>query len=65
MKQRQLAIKLIKDKLNGNTFLTYKEIAETTGYHPKYILKLRDEIVNNNISLVHGNTNRTPVNAMS
>ena len=32
---------LIQQKLYGDNFLTYKEIAEVTGYHPKYILKLK------------------------
>lgn len=65
MKKKELAIKLIKDKLNNQTFLNYKEIATITGYHPKYILKLRDEVVAGTVSLVHGNKNRTPANVMS
>lgn len=64
-KDRELAISLIKDKLNSKTTLNYKEIAELSGFHPKYILKLKREILNNTISLVHGNTNRKPVNAIS
>ena len=35
------AAKLIKDKLEGKNFMTYKEIAYVTNYHPKYILKLK------------------------
>ena len=65
MKQKELALKLINDKLTKQTFLTYKEIASITGYHPKYILKLRDEVVDGTASIVHGNTNRVPINAMS
>ena len=38
MKKKEMAVKLINDKINKKTFLSYKEIAEITGYHPKYIL---------------------------
>ena len=41
--KKEMAVKLIQDKLEDRTFLTYKEIAEITGYHPKYILKLKKE----------------------
>ena len=56
---------LIKKKLNHQSFLTYKEIAEITGYHQKYILKLKKEIINNEFHVEHGNKNRIPVNRMS
>lgn len=65
MANKKEAVKLIKDKLNGKTFLTYKEIAEITGYHPKYILKLKREVLDGTISLEHGNKNRVPANVMS
>lgn len=52
------AAKLIKDKLEGKNFMTYKEIAYVTNYHPKYILKLKKEILNGTIALVHGNKNK-------
>lgn len=64
-RDRELAISLINDKLNGKTTLNYKEIAELSGFHPKYILRLKKEIIDNTISLVHGNKNRKPVNAIS
>ena len=38
---RDLAITLIKDKLDGKSTLNYKEIAELSGFHSKYILKLK------------------------
>lgn len=38
--------------------LTYKEIAQITNYHPKYILKLKREIINGTIQLEHGNKNK-------
>lgn len=64
MKNKEEAVKLIKKKLAKQTFYSYKEIAEVTGYHPKYILKLKDEIINGSISLEHGNKNRKPINAI-
>ena len=65
MSNKKDAVKLIIDKLNKKTFLTYKEIAELTGYHPKYILKLKKEVIEGTIRLEHGNKNRTPSNVMS
>lgn len=65
MRDRNLAITLINDKLNGDSTLTYKEISELSGFHPKYILKLKREITTGTISLVHGNKNRKPINAIS
>lgn len=64
-KNKEEAIKLIKRKLNNDSFLSYIEIADITGYHPKYILKLKKEILDGSISLVHGNKNRKPINSVS
>ena len=63
--KKRRSCKLIKEKLNNKTFLTYKEIASITGYHPKYILKLKKEVINGTVSFVHGNKNRVPSNIMS
>lgn len=65
MEKKEMAVRLINEKLSNKTFLTYKEIAEITGYHPKYILRLKKEILDGTISLVHGNKNRIPANIMS
>lgn len=65
MNRKEEAINLIKKKLLGNSFLTYKEIAQITEYHPKYILKLKKEVLDNKINLIHGNKNRKPINALS
>jgi len=59
------AATLIIKKIKGETFMTYKEIAELTGYHPKYISKLKNEILNREIKIQHGNKNRKPVNTIS
>ena len=64
-KDRDLAITLIKDKISKKTTLTYNEIANLSGFHPKYILKLKKEILDDTISLIHGNKNRKPINAIS
>ena len=65
MNRKEEAINLIKKKLSGNSFLTYKEIAQITEYHPKYILKLKKEVLDNKVNLIHGNKNRKPINALS
>lgn len=59
------AAKLIADKLRGKSYLSYVEIANITGYHPKYILKLKKEILEGEINFEHGNKNREPVNKIS
>lgn len=59
------AVSLIEKKLANKSFLTYQEIAEITGYHPKYILKLKKDILTNNIRLEHGNKNKIPANRMT
>ncbi|NLL44207.1 MAG: hypothetical protein GX247_00880 [Mollicutes bacterium] len=58
MNRKETAVAFIKEKLEQNSFRTYKEIAEITGYHPKYILKLKKQILNNEIKLEHGNKNK-------
>ena len=65
MTKKEEAEKLITEKLNNSTFLTYKEISAITGYHPKYILKLKKEVINGTVNFVHGNKNRVPSNSMS
>ena len=59
------AVKLIKDKLVGKNFMTYKEIAYVTNYHPKYILKLKKEILDGSSALDHGNKNKQSSKAIS
>jgi len=60
-----LAVKYINDKLHNDSFLTYNEIADITGYHPKYILRLKKELINGTLKLEHGNKNKEPINKMS
>ena len=65
MSNKRNAVELIEKKLAGKTFLSYKEIAAITGYHPKYLLKLKKEVVEGTISLKHGNLSKKPYNALS
>ncbi len=65
MTRKEEAVLLINKKLAGNKFMTYKDIASITGYHPKYILKLKKEVLDGSIKVVHGNRNRIPANALS
>ena len=65
MNRKEFAVELIKRKMENKSFLNYKEIAEITGYHPKYILKLKKEILEGKISFEHGNKNKEPINKMS
>ena len=65
MSRKQDAIELMKLVMNKESYLTYKEIARITGYHEKYLLKLKKELENGTISAVHGNTNRKPKNTIT
>lgn len=65
MSKKIEAAKLIADKLRGKTYLTYVEIADITNYHPKYILKLKREILEGKINFKHGNKDREPINKIS
>ena len=65
MARKQDAIDLMQKVMNGESYLTYKEIAKITGYHEKYLLKLKKELEQGTISLVHGNTNRKPKNTIT
>lgn len=65
MSRKQDAIDLMKRVISGESYMTYKEIAEITGYHEKYLLKLKKELEEGTISVVHGNTNRKPINTIT
>lgn len=64
-KNKEEAIKLITKKLKNDSYLTYEEISIITGYHTKYLFKLKNDILNGTISLEHGNKNKKPHNAMT
>ncbi len=65
MGRKEEAVKFMEKAMNGESYLTYKEIAKITGYHEKYLLKLKKELEDGTISLVHGNTNRKPINTIT
>ena len=65
MSRKQDAIDLMKRVMSGESYMTYKEIAQVTGYHEKYLLKLKKDLENGELSLVHGNTNRKPSNTIT
>lgn len=65
MTRKEQAVDLIKKVSNGESYLTYKEIAKLTGYHEKYLLKLKKELNEGKLSLVHGNKDRKPINTIS
>ena len=52
-KNKEEAIKLIIKKLKNDSYLTYEEISIITGYHTKYLFKLKNDILNGTISLEH------------
>lgn len=63
--KKEQAIELIKKVMSGESYLTYKELSDITGYHEKYLLKMKKQIEEGTISLVHGNTNRKPKNTIT
>lgn len=65
MTRKEYAVDLMKKVMSGESYLTYKEIANITGYHEKYLLKLKKELESGTINLVHQNTNRKPANAIT
>lgn len=65
MNRKEQAVTLMTKVMNKESFLTYKEISNITGYHEKYLLKLKKELENGEINLVHGNKNRKPVNTIT
>ncbi len=64
MNRKEQAINLIKKVEKEESYMTYKEIARITGYHEKYLLKLKKDLDHGTINLVHGNKNRKPVNTI-
>ena len=65
MNKKKEAVNLIEKKLAKKTFLSYRDIAALTGYHPKYLLHLKKEVIEGTVSLEHGNSCRKPYNAIS
>lgn len=49
-KDKKLAVRLIINKIKGKCSLTYEEIAKLSGYHCKYILKLKKDLLAGSVS---------------
>jgi len=65
MTRKEEAVSLMEKVKSGESYLTYKEIAKITGYHEKYLLKLKKEMEEGSINLIHGNKDRKPVNTIT
>lgn len=65
MSRKEDAVKLIERIESGKSYYTYKQVAEITGYHEKYLLKLKKDYLNGTLSMEHGNKNRKPNNTIT
>ncbi len=61
-KDKEKALNLLKQKINGEIKMTYREITKQTGYQERQLIRLSQQIEKKDISsiLVHGNTGRKP-----
>ena len=65
MKKRAEMRYFLQKKLDGSINMTYEEIANATGYHPKYLLRMKNKYLQSGIPLEHGNKNRKPSRALT
>ena len=65
-KDKKKALELLKQKVNGEIIITYKEIANQTGYERKQINRFLNEIEKKDIDvlLVHGLTGKNSNNSV-
>ena len=61
-KDKEKVLNLLKQKINGEINITYREITKQTGYQERQLIRLSQQIEKKDISsiLVHGNTGRKP-----
>ena len=61
-RNKEKALKLLKQKINGESTLTLKEISRLTGYSKRQLIRLSKQIEEKDINsiLLHGNTGRKP-----
>ncbi len=61
-KNKELALKLLKQKNNGEIKITYKQISLQSGYSKRQLIRFKNEIENKDIDsiLLHGNIGRKP-----
>ena len=64
---KEYALKLIKEKINGERIISYQQISELTGYSKRHLIRLSKEIENRDIDslLIHASTGKSPNNAAS
>ena len=67
MHNKEYALKLVQDNINGNNTYSYSQIAALTGYSKKQIYRLHSLIVKKDIDsiIVHGLTNKPSNNSPS
>lgn len=60
IRNKKYALELLKEKVNGEKRMTYREISRLTGYHSKSLIRLSGEIEKKDIEnlLVHGLTGK-------
>jgi len=65
MKKREQLLYFLEKKQANDLNMTYVEIANATGYHPKYVLRMKKKFMKQGLSLEHGNIGKKPVSAIS
>ena len=66
-KNKKKALELIKQKINGEIIITYKEIELQTGYSKRQLIRLSNEVEKKDIDslLIHGLTGKPSNNSAS
>ena len=61
-KNKEKALELLKQKINGETIITYNEIIRLTGYSKRQLIRFSKLVEEKDIDsiLIHGNTGRKP-----
>ena len=64
---KEYALKLLKEKINGQRVITYEQIVELTGYSKRHLIRLSKDIENKDIDsmLIHANTGEPSHNSAS
>ena len=67
MHNKEYALKLVQDKINGLNNYSYSQIANLTGYKKLQIVRFSNQLKENDIDsiLVHGLTNKPSNNSPS
>src|SRR5574344_492904 len=62
IKDKQKALELLKQKINGEIKITYMDISKQTGYEKRHLIRLSQIIEKKDIDsiLIHGNKGRKP-----